>query len=99
MTAVTQPRNELDETLDETSREFLMGLDEFDVIRAREFGILFTHFVYPDLTGNLQGSPSQRKDFIPHLKKMKAKKTVDKTGHLTQYLPSFLNEFYHIDRS
>lgn len=33
------------------------------------------------------------------MKMVEAKKTVDKTGHLTQYLPSFFNEFYHIDWS
>jgi predicted phosphodiesterase len=63
--------DELEDPLNEESRDYINQLPEMKVIRDRRMNILATHFVYPDITGSMQKSPSELDDFRDHLKLVK----------------------------
>ena len=60
--------DELDDPLAPESKNYLEQLPEMKVLREGKLSILATHFVYPDITGSMQGSPSRLKDFRSHLR-------------------------------
>ncbi|MFC2112989.1 metallophosphoesterase family protein [Bacteroidota bacterium] len=74
--------DEMEDHLNEESREYLEKLPESLVIKADKFSILATHFISPDLTGSKTESPSELKDFRAHLKLVKKNKClVGLAGH------------------
>ncbi len=74
--------DELDETLNETSKAFLMQLPEQLVIEDKKFKILATHFVSPDITGHMKSFPAKLEDFKEHIDLVKRNKClVGLAGH------------------
>jgi hypothetical protein len=63
--------DELEDPVDEESRDYLNHLPEMKVISDRRMNMLATHFVYPDITGSMQKSPSELDNFRDHLKLVK----------------------------
>jgi predicted phosphodiesterase len=66
--------DEIEDPVSESSIDFLSGLPEYIVIKTGDFNILATHFIEPDITGVSKKSPSEQKDFYPHLKLMRRQK-------------------------
>jgi len=66
--------DEIEDPVSESSCDFLNKLPEYIVIETRDFNILATHFIEPDITGTSKASPSGRKDFSGHLKLLRKKK-------------------------
>jgi predicted phosphodiesterase len=85
--------DEIEDTVSESSFEFLNELPEYLVVRTGDFNILATHFIEPDITGISKGSPSERKDFYLHLNLLRRMKCqVGLAGH------AHLEGFAHISR-
>jgi predicted phosphodiesterase len=63
--------DEIEDPVSDSSSDFLDRIPEFIVIETREFNILATHFIEPDITGTSKGSPSGIKDFKGHLELIK----------------------------
>jgi predicted phosphodiesterase len=63
--------DELSDPISTESRNYLDRLPEMKVIREGGLNILATHFVHPDITGSMQGSPSRLEDFRDHLELLK----------------------------
>jgi len=59
--------DELETPLSKESRAYLERLPVKTVIRDSGLNILATHFIWPDICGSMQGSPSTLKDFRDHL--------------------------------
>jgi len=53
--------------LSDVSREYLSGLPEFLTEDIDGFRIMFSHHLYPDLSGSLRRMPSWPPDIWPHL--------------------------------
>ena len=66
--------DEIDDPVNENNANFLSGLPEEFILTDRPFNIYASHFIYPDLTGNRQSSPSRQEDFREHLRLIKRKK-------------------------
>lgn len=74
--------DELEATIHEELGEYLAGLPETEIIKDGRISVLATHFIYPDITGCTQTSPSCLKDFRDHLKLVKKNKClVGLAGH------------------
>lgn len=74
--------DELEDAIDDESRDYLAQLPETKIIKGGRINILATHFIYPDITGCMQASPSSLKDFKNHLKLVKRNKCqVGLAGH------------------
>ncbi len=74
--------DELEDPLYESSRDYLSQLPETLVVEDRKMRILATHFIWPDLCGSMQGSPSTLEDFRGHIRLVKEKKClVGLAGH------------------
>ena len=74
--------DELETPLSENSKVYLEKLPEQTVIQDVGIEILATHFVWPDICGSMQGSPSNLKDFRDHLKLVRKKGcSVGLAGH------------------
>ncbi len=54
--------------------EFLKNLPEFCIEDTGNFKILFSHFLFPDLTGSKKGFPEKKKELTEHLDFMKSEK-------------------------
>ena len=63
--------DELSDPLSPESMDYLDRLPETKVIREGGLNILATHFICPDITGSMQGSPGRLEDFREHLKLLK----------------------------
>ena len=57
--------------LSDISLEYLSGLPEFAIEELCGIHILFSHHLYPDLSGSLRKMPIWPRDIWPHLKWMK----------------------------
>ncbi len=74
--------DELQDPISENSKAYLMQLPETLVIENDRMKILATHFVWPDLCGSMQGSPSTLEDFQDHLRMIRKNKClVGLAGH------------------
>jgi hypothetical protein len=74
--------DEVDETILADSIDFLSSLPETYITDCGKFSILFTHFLYPDLTGSSTFFPDTIEHFRPHLKYMKLNKClIGISGH------------------
>ncbi|MBL7111016.1 MAG: metallophosphoesterase family protein [Bacteroidales bacterium] len=72
----------------EENIKYLRSLPETKIFPCKKFSILFTHFLYPDLTGSTRWFPEEDKDFMPHLKYMNSCKCILGImghGHLQGY--------------
>ena len=63
--------DEVDETILTEHIEFLTTLPETYIMECEKFSVLFTHFLYPDITGSSKFFPTAIEHFRPHLKFMK----------------------------
>jgi len=80
--------DEIDESISTENIAYLSELPETIVIDCSNFSILFTHFLFPDLTGSSKYFPDSIKDFRPHLKFMQSQKCllgIAGHGHLQGY--------------
>jgi predicted phosphodiesterase len=66
--------DEMDEPILADNINFLSSLPETYTMNCGSFSILFTHFLYPDLTGSSKFFPETIKNFRPHLKFMQSNK-------------------------
>jgi hypothetical protein len=66
--------DEVDEPILADNIDFLSTLPETYIMDCDKFSILFTHFLYPDLTGSSKFFPDTIEHFRPHLKFMKSNK-------------------------
>ena len=57
--------------LSDDSREYLNGLPEFTTEDVNGIQLLFSHHIYPDLSGSLRKMPTWPPDIWPHLNWMK----------------------------
>jgi predicted phosphodiesterase len=74
--------DEVDETILTDNVDFLSSLPESYIMECTNFSVLFTHFLYPDLTGSSKFFPDTIDDFRLHLKYMKLNKCLlGITGH------------------
>lgn len=74
--------DEIEDKVSDASFEYLSKLPELLIIGAGTFRILATHFIEPDITGTSKGSPAGRKDFAPHLNRLKKSRClVGLAGH------------------
>jgi len=74
--------DEVDETILADNINFLSSLPETYIMDCSKLSVLFTHFLYPDLTGTSKFFPDTIEDFRPHLKYMKSNKCLfGITGH------------------
>jgi len=66
----------------EDNIKYLESLPETNIFPCNKYSILFSHFVYPDLTGSTRSFPEEYKDFKSHLKYMnRCKCTIGIMGH------------------
>ena len=80
--------DEIDEHILSDNITYLSSLPETNIMDCGDFSILFTHFLYPDLTGSSKFFPESIKDFRPHLKFMQSNKClfgIAGHGHLQGY--------------
>lgn len=63
--------DEVDETIQTENIDFLSSLPETYIMDCGKLSVLYTHFLYPDLTGSSKFFPDVIEDFKPHLKYMK----------------------------
>jgi predicted phosphodiesterase len=63
--------DEVDETILADNIDFLSSLPEIYIMDCGKFSVLFTHFLWPDLTGSSKFFPDTIEHFRPHLKYMK----------------------------
>jgi len=80
--------DEEEKEIGEESKEFLSGLPETEIVPCEHFSILFTHFLYPDLTGSTRFFPEDEHDFKDHFKFQKKHKCligIMGHGHLQGY--------------
>jgi len=74
--------NELPIRLTQQNKSFLSELNEFEIIEVQGDRILFSHFVFPDLTGSSTHFPKNAKDLKEHFRFMTENKCVYSfTGH------------------
>lgn len=66
--------DEMDESITADNVSFLSSLPEIYIMDCDNFSILFTHFLYPDLTGSTKFFPETIYHFRPHLKFMQSNK-------------------------
>jgi predicted phosphodiesterase len=72
----------------EENIKYLGGLPETNIFPCKKYSILFSHFLYPDLTGSTRAFPEIEKDFRPHFKYMNRCKClfgIMGHGHLQGY--------------
>jgi len=63
-------------------REYLRSLPEYDVLKHNGMNILFSHYVYPNLSGFKKGFYFHGADFTPHFEFMKNQDcNLSFTGH------------------
>ena len=55
----------------EENVKYLRTLPEIKIFACKKYSILFSHFLYPDLTGSTRMFPESEKDFRLHFKYMK----------------------------
>ncbi|KPK87551.1 MAG: hypothetical protein AMS27_02325 [Bacteroides sp. SM23_62_1] len=80
--------DEIKDTINDDHIQFLASLPETHIFPVENFTILFSHFLYPDLTGATKFFPSKIGHFRPHLKYMKQQKSlygIMGHGHLQGY--------------
>jgi predicted phosphodiesterase len=63
--------DELEVPLKDSSKEYLASLAEMIIIEDPRFNILATHFIWPDITGHMKGSPENLKAFRDHISMIK----------------------------
>ena len=74
--------DEVDEPMLTDHIDFLSSLPESCILDCGRLSVLFTHFLYPDLTGSSKFFPDTINHFRPHLKFMKLNKCIlGITGH------------------
>jgi hypothetical protein len=74
--------DEVDEPVLTENINYLSSLPETYIMDCGKFSILFTHFLYPDITGSTKFFPTEIEHFRPHLKFMKSNKCIlGITGH------------------
>ena len=66
--------DEVEETVMEDNINFLSSLPEIYILDCESYSILFTHFLYPDITGSTKFFPDTIYNFRPHLKFMQSHK-------------------------
>ena len=64
--AIWHYSDELVPKLDENSKEFLNSLPEKIFVQIDQVNYLFTHFIFPDITGSTNYFPQKSKDFERH---------------------------------
>ncbi len=72
----------------EENIKYLRSLPEIRIFHCKKYSILFSHFLYPDLTGSSRFFPETEKDFGPHLqflRKCKCILGIMGHGHLQGY--------------
>lgn len=68
--------------LSDTSRDYLSGLPEFVTEKFGDIRVMFSHHLYPDLSGSLRKMPVWPSDVWSHLKWMKQHDCqISVTGH------------------
>ena len=65
--------DELDDPVNEENCAYLAELHEMLVIENKKINLLATHFICPDITGSMKGSPGNLKDFRDHIKLLRKK--------------------------
>ena len=88
--------DEMDESILSDNIDFLSSLPETCVMDCGKFSILFTHFLYPDLTGSSKFFPDSIKHFRPHLKFMQSNNCllgIAGHAHLQGYSVASRNHF------
>jgi len=74
--------DEVDEPILTDHIDFLSSLPETYIMDCWKLSVLFTHFLYPDLTGSSKFFPETIEHFRPHLKFMKSNNCLlGITGH------------------
>ena len=74
--------DELEHTLNPSSRHYLSTLPESYVAGSENFSILCTHYIAPDVMGVTKGNPASRKEYGKHFRLLKRKKClVGIAGH------------------
>jgi len=69
--------------LSDVSRSYLSRLPEFAILEYHGIRILFSHHLYPDLSGSLRKMPSWAPNIWPHLKWMKRQGShIGISGHI-----------------
>lgn len=88
--------DEIDESISSDNLTYLATLPETTIMDCNNFSILFTHFLYPDITGSSKFFPESVKDFRPHLKYVQSNKCLfgfAGHGHLQGYSIASKNDF------
>lgn len=66
--------NELNPHLAKNDKTFLRSLNQYEILKCETFNILFSHYLYPDLTGSSQSSLNDKLFFKSHESFMKQNK-------------------------
>ncbi|MBN1251592.1 MAG: metallophosphoesterase family protein [Bacteroidales bacterium] len=68
-------KTEIDCNLVDENINYLMNLPEFYLEKTPNLNILFSHFIFPDITGSTNFFPSKKRHFIEHFDFMKSHNT------------------------
>ena len=63
-------KDEEENNLDKKDKEFLQELNSWEVLNIDSLRMLFSHFIYPDINGNMKIFTTNKYGFLHHLKWM-----------------------------